>query len=35
MVDTMEHACDVAGLLNWCGIDHLDPVADLIPPATA
>ena len=35
MVDTMEHACDVAGLLNWCGIAHLDPVADLIPPATA
>ena len=34
MVDTMEHACDVAGLLNWCGIDHLDPVADLVPPAT-
>ena len=33
MVDTMEHARDVAGLLNWCGIDDLDPVADLVPPA--
>jgi len=32
MVDTMEHARDVAGLLNWCGIDDLDPVADLVPP---
>ena len=32
MVDTMEHATDVAGLLNWCGIDDLDPVPDLVPP---
>ena len=32
MVDTLEHARDVAGLLNWCGIDELDPVSDLIPP---
>ena len=32
MVDTMEHACEVAGLLNWCGIEELDPVADLVPP---
>jgi hypothetical protein len=32
MVDTMEHATDLAGLLNWCGIEELDPVADLIPP---
>ena len=32
MVDTMEHARDVAGLLNWCGVDHLDPVPDLVPP---
>ena len=32
MVDTMEHARDVAGLLNWCGIDQLDPVSDLVPP---
>ena len=34
MVDTMEHARDLAGLLNWCGIRDLDPVADLVPPAT-
>jgi hypothetical protein len=32
MVDTMEHARDLAGLLNWCGVDDLDPVADLVPP---
>lgn len=32
MVDTMEHARDVAGLLNYCGIDELDPVNDLVPP---
>ena len=32
MVDTMEHARDVAGLLNWCGVDDLDPVPDLVPP---
>jgi hypothetical protein len=32
MVDTMEHATDLAGLLNWCGIEELDPVADLVPP---
>ena len=32
MVDTMEHARDMAGLLNWCGIDDLDPVPDLVPP---
>ena|SRR5690349_24849813 len=34
MVDTMEHARDLAGLLNFCGIDELDPVPDLVPPAT-
>lgn len=33
MVDTMEHARDVAGLLNYCGIDQLSPVNDLVPPA--
>jgi hypothetical protein len=22
----------VAGLLNWCGVDDLRPVADLKPP---
>ena len=32
MVDTMEHARDLAGLLNWCGIEELDPVPDLVPP---
>ena len=32
MVDTMEHASDLAGLLNWCGIEDLDPVPDLVPP---
>jgi hypothetical protein len=32
MVDTMEHATEVAGLLNWCGVEDLDPVPDLIPP---
>ena len=31
MVDTAEHAVDVAGLLNWCGVHELEPVADLIP----
>jgi hypothetical protein len=33
MVDTAEHATDVAGLLNWCGIDDLEPVPELSPPA--
>ena len=32
MVDTAEHARDLAALLNWCGVDDLDPVADLVPP---
>ena len=32
MVDSMEHARDLAGLLNWCGVDDLDPVPDLVPP---
>jgi hypothetical protein len=32
MVDTAEHAVDVAGLLNWCGVRDLDPVPDLVPP---
>lgn len=34
MVDTMEHAVDLAGLLNWCGLDELNPVPDLVPPPT-
>jgi hypothetical protein len=28
MVDTAEHASDVAGLLNWCGVHELDLVPD-------
>jgi hypothetical protein len=32
MVDTAEHACDVAGLLNWCGVHELDPIPELTPP---
>jgi hypothetical protein len=36
MVDTMEHAIDLAGLLNWCGIKQLNPVAALrLPSALA
>ncbi len=31
-VDTAEHAVAVSGFLNWCGIDHLDPVPNLRPP---
>jgi hypothetical protein len=34
MVDTVEHAHDLADLLNWCGVDDLDPVADLVPPSS-
>ena len=34
MVDTAEHARDLAGLLNWCGVDDLDPVPDLVPPSS-
>ena len=32
MVDTMEHARDLAGVLNWSGVKDLDPVPDLVPP---
>jgi hypothetical protein len=32
MVDTKEHATDVAGLLNWCGVHELEPISDLTPP---
>jgi hypothetical protein len=32
MVDTMGHAGDVAGLLNWCRLEDLRPVPDLVPP---
>lgn len=34
MVDTVEHAKDLAGLLNWSGVHELDPVPDLVPPPT-
>ena len=32
MVDTMAHAVDVAGLLNWCRLEDFQPVPDLVPP---
>jgi hypothetical protein len=32
MVDTMRHAIDVAGLLNWCRLEDFQPVPDLVPP---
>ena len=32
MVGSMERAFDVAGLLNWCGLDDIRPVPDLKPP---
>jgi hypothetical protein len=32
VVDTAERAADVSGLLNWCGVDHLEPVPNLRPP---
>jgi hypothetical protein len=31
MVDTAEHASDVAGLLNWCGVHELEPIPELTP----
>lgn len=31
-VDTAEHAVDLSGFLNWCGLDHLDPIPNLRPP---
>ena len=31
MVDTAEHAEDVAGLLNWCGVHELEPIQELTP----
>jgi hypothetical protein len=32
MVNDMGRAVDVAGLLNWCGVDDFRPVPDLRPP---
>lgn len=34
-VDSTERAADLSGLLNWCGVDHLVPVANLRPPEAA
>jgi len=31
-VDTAERAADLSGLLNWCGIDHLEPAVNVRPP---
>jgi hypothetical protein len=31
-VDSAERAADLSGLLNWCGVAHLEPVANLRPP---
>jgi hypothetical protein len=30
--DTAERAADLSGLLNWCGVDPLEPVPNLRPP---
>ena len=35
MVDTIEHAAEVAGLLNWSGVEELEPDIDLRPPPEA
>ena len=34
LVDSSERAADVAGLLNWCGVHDLNPLPELMPPAT-
>lgn len=31
-VDTAERAADLSGLLNWVGVDHLEPIPNLRPP---
>ena len=31
VVDTVERAVELSGVLNWCGVDHLEPVASLQP----
>jgi hypothetical protein len=32
MVDSMQHAADLSGFLNYCGVENLNPVEDLTPP---
>jgi hypothetical protein len=32
-VDTAEHAADLSGVLNSAGLEHLDPIPKLRPPA--
>ena len=32
MIGDMARAIDMAGLLNWCGVDDLRPVPELRPP---
>ena len=32
-VDTAEHAVDLSGFLNTAGVEHLDPIPNLRPPA--
>jgi hypothetical protein len=32
MVDNMQHAVDLSGFLNYCGVENLNPVEDLTPP---
>ena len=32
VVGTTRRAADVAGLLNWCGVNDLSPVSQLRPP---
>jgi hypothetical protein len=33
VVDTAEHAADLSGFLNSAGLEHLDPIPKLRPPA--
>jgi hypothetical protein len=32
-VDTAEHAADLSGILNSSGLEHVDPIPKLRPPA--
>lgn len=31
-VDTAQHAADLSGFLNSAGLDHLNPIPNLLPP---